>query len=64
MACAESRLLTNAAQPELAQRNAANLHKIMEDANAEKSLVRALPTLAKVETWVTEAKGMERAIFY
>ena len=50
--------------PELAQRNAANLHTKMEEVNAEKKLVRALPALSKVETWVTEAKGMDRAIFY
>lgn len=50
--------------PELAQRNAANLHAKMEEVNAAKKLVRALPTLGKVESWVTEAKGMERAVFH
>lgn len=50
--------------PELAQRNAANLHKKMEEVNVEKKLVRALPTLANTEKWVEAAKGMDRAVFH
>lgn len=50
--------------PELAQRSPANLHKKMEEVNAEKKLVRSLPSAGQVEKWVTEAKGMDRAIHY
>jgi len=50
--------------PELAQRSPANLHKKMEEVNAEKKLVRSLPSAGMVEKWVTEAKGMDRAIHY
>lgn len=50
--------------PELAQRKAANLHARMVEVNAEKKLVRALPTEAKVADWVEQAKGLERVVTY
>ncbi|NND68546.1 MAG: DUF4332 domain-containing protein [Halioglobus sp.] len=50
--------------PELAQRNAANLHAKMASVNEEKKLVRSLPTEAMVTKWVAEAKGLKRAINY
>ena len=50
--------------PELGTRNAANLHAKMVEVNAEKNLVRTLPTEAKVADWVAQAKTMERAINY
>ena len=50
--------------PELAQRNAANLHAKMTEVNAEKNLVRSLPSAGQVEEWVEKAKGLDRAIFY
>lgn len=50
--------------PELAQRNAANLHVKMGEVNEEKKLVRSLPSESMVEKWVAEAKGMDRAIHY
>ncbi len=50
--------------PELAQRNPANLHAKMTEVNEEKKLVRSLPAESMVEKWVTEAKGMDRAIHY
>ena len=50
--------------PELAQRNAANLHKKMEEVNNEKNLVRRLPSDSQVEKWVGEAKGLPRALHY
>lgn len=49
---------------ELRNRNAANLHAKMTEVNAEKSLVRQLPSADKVEAWVTEAKGMEPMVTY
>jgi len=49
---------------ELATRNAENLTKKMEEVNAEKNLVRSIPKLASVETWVSEAKTLDRGVFY
>jgi len=50
--------------PELAQRNAANLHAKMAEVNAGKKLVRQLPTLRSVEQWVAAAKELPRVIGY
>lgn len=50
--------------PELAQRNAENLHKKMEEVNSEKKLVRRTPAVSQVEKWVSEAKGLPRALHY
>ena len=49
---------------ELATRNAENLTKKMEEVNAEKNLVRAVPRLGAVETWIAEAKTLDRGVFY
>jgi predicted flap endonuclease-1-like 5' DNA nuclease len=48
--------------PELAQRNAANLHARMAEVNEEKKLVRQVPGLAQVEDWVGQAKDLPRVI--
>ena len=50
--------------PELAQRNAANLHAKMTEVNEEKKLVRALPSASQVEGWVAQAKELPRALHY
>ncbi len=47
---------------ELATRNAANLTAKMAEVNAEKKLVRSLPTEEKVADWVEQAKGLEPAV--
>jgi predicted flap endonuclease-1-like 5' DNA nuclease len=49
---------------ELAQRNPANLFEKLSAVNAEKSLVRKLPTAANVEDWVAQAKDLPRMISY
>jgi len=49
---------------ELAKRVPANLLAKMKEVNAEKKLVRQLPTLSMVEKWVAQAKELPRAIFY
>jgi predicted flap endonuclease-1-like 5' DNA nuclease len=49
---------------ELAGRVPANLHAKMTEVNAKKKLVRQLPTLAKVEDWVAQAKALDRAVEY
>ena len=50
--------------PELAQRNAANLHTKMVEVNSKKKLVRQLPSAGQVEGWVKQAKKLPRAIKY
>ena len=48
--------------PELAQRNAANLAAKMEEVNAEKKLVRSVPSEKLVTGWVEQAKTMPRVV--
>jgi len=48
--------------PELAQRNADNLHSKMTEINESKKLVRALPNRDKVADWIEQAKGLPRAV--
>lgn len=50
--------------PELAQRKAENLYAKMVEVNAEKNLVRQLPTLRSVQDWVAQAKELPRVIGY
>ncbi len=50
--------------PELAQRNAENLHAKLVETNQEKKLVRRLPTQAQVSDWVAQAKDLPRVINY
>jgi len=49
---------------ELAQRNPSNLFEKLNEVNAEKKLVRKLPTLTQVEDWVAQAKGLPRMVSY
>jgi uncharacterized membrane protein len=49
---------------ELAQRVPANLLPKMVAVNEEKKLVRRLPVLAQVESWVEQAKSLPRVIQY
>jgi len=49
---------------ELANRNAANLFVKMQEVNTAKKLVRKLPTQSQVEDWVSQAKGLPRAVHY
>ena len=48
--------------PELAQRNAANLAKAMEEVNEQKNLTRRVPTEAEVAKWVAHAKELPRML--
>jgi len=50
--------------PELAQRNAANLYSKLVEVNAEKSLVRQLPSQEQVKGWIEQAKALPRKITY
>ena len=50
--------------PELAQRKADNLVKKMTEVNLAKKLVRRLPVLSQVESWIAQAKKLPRVITY
>lgn len=50
--------------PELAQRNAANLHAKLVEVNDERKLVRQLPSETQVTDWIAQAKQLDRALFY
>ncbi len=50
--------------PELAKRVPANLLKKMEEVNAQKKLVRRLPTEDMVKDWVAQAAALPREIEY
>jgi len=49
---------------ELARRAAANLYQKMVAVNAEKKLVRRLPTEKQVADWIEQAKKLPRVISY
>lgn len=49
---------------ELRNRNAENLHAKMTEVNAEKKLVRAMPSLGMVEGWVEYAKTLDPVMTY
>lgn len=49
---------------ELSKRRADNLHKAMLEANGKRKLVRQLPGLSQVESWVTQAKAIEPMMKY
>lgn len=50
--------------PELAQRNAANLTRAMEEVNAQKKLTRRVPTETEVAKWIAHAKELPRMLQY
>ena len=49
---------------ELAQRNAENLCAKMAEVNAEKNLVRQVPGLDQVTSWVAQAGDLPRVLTY
>ncbi len=50
--------------PALARRNPENLHARMAEVNAEKKLVRSLPSVGQVTRWVEQAKALDRVVEY
>ena len=50
--------------PELAQRNATNPARRMEEVNGEKQLVRRTPSSTVVGKWVSQAKDLPRVVQY
>lgn len=49
---------------ELRNRNPANLHKAMDEANDAKKLVRQMPSAKDVEDWVAQAKALPPMMTY
>jgi predicted flap endonuclease-1-like 5' DNA nuclease len=49
---------------ELAQRNPANLATALATTNEQRKLVRALPADDEVARWVSQAKGLDRAVHH
>lgn len=49
---------------ELAQRNAENLLAKIQEVNTLKKLVRRVPTLAQIKSWIEQAKALPQAIHY
>jgi predicted flap endonuclease-1-like 5' DNA nuclease len=50
--------------PELRHRNATSLYEKLVKTNAEKHIVRKMPTAWQVGEWVQQAKSLPRAIEY
>lgn len=50
--------------PELAQRNAVNLHKKLAEVNEGNKYSGRDARIDEVESWVEQAKELDRAIFY
>lgn len=50
--------------PELAQRNPEHLYQTIQQINAEKKLVRQLPSQRQVSDWIDQAQALPRVIEY
>ena len=50
--------------PQLATRNAENLHTKIVEVNEEKKHVRKVAVLSQVEDWISQAKELPRALEY
>ncbi len=50
--------------PELAQRNAENLHAKMVETNAAKNLVNRVPGAGQIAGWIEQAQAIPRAVFH
>ena len=50
--------------PELAQRNPESLLTMLQETNERLSLVRHVPGLPQVVSWIAQAKNLPRVIYY
>lgn len=50
--------------PQLATRNADNLHAKMIEVNEEKHHVRKVPALSQIQDWIAQAKELPRTLEY
>ncbi|HHF7346517.1 TPA: DUF4332 domain-containing protein [Legionella feeleii] len=49
---------------ELAQRRPDNLHQALQATNEHSNLVRQLPSLSQVESWIIQAKKLPQAVYH
>lgn len=49
---------------ELAQRRPDNLHQALQATNEHSKLVRQLPSLSQVESWIIQAKKLPQAVYH
>ncbi len=49
---------------ELAQRNATSLQAKLFEVNEQKKLVRVVPAESQVAEWITQARGLDRAVHH
>ncbi len=50
--------------PELAQRNAESLLAMLQDTNDRLSLVRQLPGLTQIQSWIVQAQNLPKMVYY
>ncbi|MHA1208997.1 MAG: DUF4332 domain-containing protein [Candidatus Freyarchaeota archaeon] len=50
--------------PDLAKQDAESLYAKLQELNEEKELVRKLPTLKEISTWIDQAKKLPKMIEY
>jgi len=50
--------------PELAHRIAENLHAKMVEVNEKNNLVRRLPSVGQIGSWIEQCKNLPRAVFH
>jgi predicted flap endonuclease-1-like 5' DNA nuclease len=50
--------------PELSHRVAKNLHAKMVEVNEKKQLVRRVPSVSQISSWIEQCKTLKRAVFY
>ncbi|HMF35149.1 MAG TPA: DUF4332 domain-containing protein [Isosphaeraceae bacterium] len=50
--------------PELAHRVAENLHSRMIEVNEKKNLIKRLPSVGQVSSWIDQCKNLPRAVFH
>ena len=50
--------------PELSHRLAENLHDKMVEANEKNNLVRRLPSVSQIGSWIEQCKNLPRAVFH
>jgi predicted flap endonuclease-1-like 5' DNA nuclease len=50
--------------PELSHRVAENLHAKMVEINEKKNLVRRLPSVGQIGSWIEQCKNLPRAVFH
>ena len=50
--------------PELSHRVAENLHARMVEVNEKRNLVRRLPSVGQIGSWIEQCKSLPRAVFH